>query len=220
MKKKFNKKKDLRYLALVRHGESEWNALGKWTGWEDSTLTEKGKEEARAVAKALTAHDFHVAFTSDLSRAHQTLELIKEEMKLQHIPTSKHPALKERHYGVYTGKVKWEIQVEVGEEQFKHIRRGWDAAIPEGETLKDVFNRVVPHYTEHIHPHLAKGNNVLLVAHGNTLRSLIKHLEEIPDDAIADVEVATGEVIIYGFDHTGKLVHKEKLVTNEKKGKQ
>ena len=203
--------KHTRHLVLVRHGESVWNVEGKWTGWTDVGLTEKGKEEARQVAAAISHIEFHIAFTSDLTRAHETLEIIKATLGRRALPVRREEALKERHYGIYTGKVKWEIQKEIGEEAFKNLRRGWDVPIPEGETLKDVHERVVPHFLKHVQPHLKRGKNVLLVAHGNTIRTLIKHLENIPNEDISEVEVGTGEVIIYTLDHTGKVIGKETI---------
>lgn len=202
-------------LALVRHGQSEWNKKGLWTGWKDIPLTLGGKEEARAAATVLQGISFHVSYTSDLRRASETLEIIKAELKLV-IPTFKHQALKERHYGEYTGKSKWEIQKLVGEEKFKKIRRGWDEPIKEGETLKEVYKRVVPFFRQSVLPQITVGRNVLLVSHGNTIRALIKHLENITDEAISEVEFATGEVLIYELDKKGKVLHTEKRLVKKK----
>lgn len=198
------------HIAFVRHGESEWNALGKWTGWTDVGLTEKGREEAKKAARALKDIPFHIAFTSDLMRAHHTLEIIKNELNLTDIPTFKEHALKERHYGEYTGKNKWDMQKLLGEEQFRKIRRGWDSPIPQGESLKQVYERVKTHYLTHILPHLQMGKNVLFVAHGNTIRAMIKHIEEVSDEEIETIELETGEVHVYKFDKQGKIIEKEK----------
>lgn len=197
-------------LVLVRHGESEWNKKGLWTGWQDIPLTKKGKKEARKAGLALLDIQFHISFSSDLTRAFETLTIIKETLQIVDIPTIKHHTLKERHYGEFTGKSKREIQKKVGAEKFKRIRRGWNEPITGGETLKDVFSRVVPYFQESILPHITTGKNILLVAHGNTIRALIKHIEGISDDGIMEVELATGEVILYDIDTTGKMVHKEK----------
>ena len=167
------------------------------------------KEEAKKAAKLLSGIDFHLAFTSDLKRAYETFEIIKKELHLN-IPIVKESSLKERHYGIYTGKNKWDIQKKVGKKNFKRLRRGWDEQIPEGETLKDVSGRVVPYYLSNIHPHIANGKNVLIVAHGNSNRVLIKHLEGIVDERVSEIEMETGEVIIYQLDSRGSVVKKEK----------
>lgn len=197
-------------LVLVRHGESEWNSKGLWTGWQDVPLSKKGKKEARKAGLALLDIRFHISFSSDLTRALETLTIIKETLQIADIPTIKHHALKERHYGEFTGKSKREIQKKVGAEKFKRIRRGWNEPITGGETLKDVFSRVVPYFQELILPHLRGGKNVLLVAHGNTIRALVKHIEGVSDEDITEVEFRTGEVLIYEMDKTGKMMHTER----------
>lgn len=168
-------RKKVRHLVLVRHGESQWNAKGLWTGWQDVSLTEKGKEQARQAATSLRDIPFHIAFTSDLSRSIETLNIIKRELGLDTLTTIKEPGFKERHYGKYTGKDKWQVKKEVGDEKFKRIRRGWDEAIPGGESLKDVYLRVVPHINKHIYPRIKKGENLLLSIHSNSIRAIVKH---------------------------------------------
>ena len=207
-------------LALIRHGESQWNAKGLWTGWHDIGLTEKGREEARLAAKAISDITFHHGFTSDLKRAWETLEIIKQKLGLTKLPTRRHKEFKERHYGQYAGKNKWEIKEIVGDEKFLGIRRGWDVSIPEGETLKDVHKRVVKGYNKHILPHVKKGKNIIFAAHGNSIRALIKHLENVPDEDIASVEIATGEVYLYTLTLNGDVEKKEKRALNTDKGKQ
>ena len=202
-------------IALVRHGQSEWNQKGFWTGWQDSPLSKKGEEEAKKAATILKDISFHLTFSSDLKRAYDTLEIIKKELKIQITPTISHQALKERHYGEYTGKNKWEIQKKVGEKRFKEIRRGWNYPIKDGETLKDVYDRVVPYFLKTILPHLTAGKDILIVAHGNSIMALIKHLERISDVDISEIELKTGEVIIYDIDLKGKIVKKERR-NNEK----
>ena len=196
------------YLVLVRHGQSVYNEKGLWTGWTDVDLSEKGHIEAKEAGEVLKDISFAVAFTSDLKRAHQTLDEIKKVLG-QDIPTTADKALNERDYGDFTGKNKWDIEKEVGKDRFLEIRRGWDTPIPNGETLKDVYSRVVPYYQQEILPHLEKGENVLISAHGNSLRALMKYLDNVSDDGIADVEIATGEVIVYTIDADGKIVSKE-----------
>ncbi len=208
------------HLALVRHGESEWNKLGLWTGWHDIPLSKKGKEEAKSAAQVLIDIKFDILITSDLKRAYETLEIIKTRLNLGHLPILKHEAYKERHYGIYTGKSKWEIRSQVGESKFRKIRRGWDEPIPEGETLKDVFNRTIPHFRKNILPRISEGKNVLIVAHGNTHRAIIKHLEGLSHAEIEEIEMATGEVIVYKINPMGRIVKKEKRLINKMKGKQ
>lgn len=195
------------YLVLVRHGESKWNKQGLWTGWTDIELDEKGKEVGRKDGELLKNINFNMSFTSKLKRAQQTLEEIKKV--IGDIPTEENFALNERNYGIFTGKNKWEIEKEVGEEEFLKIRRGWDVPIKDGETLKDVYERVVPYYEQDILPKIKKGENVLISAHGNSLRALVKFLENISDEQISSIELEVGEVYIYQMDENGKIISKE-----------
>jgi 2,3-bisphosphoglycerate-dependent phosphoglycerate mutase len=192
------------HLFLIRHGKSEWNALGLWTGWTDVSLTEDGLKEARQAGTSLQSFTIDEAYVSNLVRTHQTLAAVQEGYEKE-IPFTKHAALNERHYGIYTGKNKWQIKEQVGEEAFENIRRGWDVGIPEGETLKVVHDRVVPYYTEVIVPKLRAGKNILIVSHGNTLRALVKHIESIPESEVPGLEVATGEIIAYEMTPEGIL---------------
>lgn len=210
--------KKVSYLALVRHGESLWNALGQWTGWTDIELTYAGREEAKRAAIVLRDISFHVAHTSDLSRAQETLEIILRQLKLE-IPIKKHHAIKERNYGSLTGKNKWKIKEEYGEEQFMLWRRSWDHPVPAGESLKDVHARVVPYYKKYILPDLKKGKHILVAAHGNSIRALVKHLENISHKDIPHLEIGTGEVYIYHLE-AGKIIKKEIRAANPKRGKQ
>lgn len=195
-------------LILVRHGESEWNERGLWTGLTDIGLTEKGKEQARIAGEKLKGLSIDLAFTSALSRVKQTLDEIKGVLGID-VPTIENAALNERDYGVYTGKNKWEIQKEVGEEQFQAIRRGWDVQIQNGESLKNVYERVVPYYQSEILPKLKEGKNVLIVAHGNSLRALTKYLENISDEDISKLEIAVGEVDLFEIDNNGNVSSKK-----------
>lgn len=194
-------------LILVRHGKSEWNTLGKWTGLIDIGLADEGKEEARKAAEILRTQPIARVYTSTLKRAKETFEEIKNVLGLPHEPIAHH-ALDERDYGIYTGKNKWEIKNEIGEEAFFKLRRGWDVPIPQGESLKDVHARVLPYYRESILSDLSAGHNVLVVAHGNSIRALIKHLEDITDEEIPNIEFGTGSILIYDFDETGNVVNK------------
>ena len=125
------------------------------------------------------------------------------------VPTVAAAALNERDYGIYTGKNKWDIKKEVGDEQFKNIRRGWDFGIEKGESLKDVYARVVPYYQTEILPKLESGKNVIVAAHGNSLRALVKYLENISDKDVENLEIATGQVYAYKIDDRGKIISKE-----------
>jgi 2,3-bisphosphoglycerate-dependent phosphoglycerate mutase len=200
------------YLVLVRHGQSEWNALGKWTGWQDIPLTEQGKAEAREAAKVIEGVELHKAYTSKLVRAQQTLEEIKTHLQKAELETVAHEALNERHYGDYTGLNKWDAEREMGPEVFHGIRRGWDYPIPNGETLKEVHSRAIPYFEEHILKDLQCGKNVIIAAHGNSLRALVKHLESIADDDISKLEIGTGEVYIYTVDESGEVT--DKIILN------
>lgn len=201
------------YLVLIRHGQSEWNALGKWTGWQDVPLTEQGRSEARGAAKALksTGVDLHKAYTSKLIRAQQTLDEIKKHLKKTKLETVADAALNERHYGDYTGMNKWDAQKSMGDEAFLKVRRAWDHPLPNGETLKDVHARVVPYYETTILEDLKNGKNVIIAAHGNSLRALVKHLESIPDDKVHTLEIGTGEVYMYRIDNDGIIADKKVL---------
>jgi 2,3-bisphosphoglycerate-dependent phosphoglycerate mutase len=164
------------YLVLVRHGQSEWNLLNQWAGHTDVELTDQGKEEARKAAQLLKGIELHRAHTSDLKRAQQTLNIILEETSHTHVPIKKDPAIKERDYGDLTGMNKDEAKDKFGEEQFKLYRRSWDVAPPNGESLKDTAARTIPYFENHILKDLKEGHNVIVAAHGNSLRSIVKHL--------------------------------------------
>src|SRR3989344_1645460 len=161
-------------LILIRHGESEWNAKGLWTGLTDISLSEKGRKEAALAGKSLKDIKIDLAFISVLKRAKETLDEIKKTLNINSLPTIENKALNEKDYGDFTGKNKWEIKKEFGDEMFRQIRRGWAYQIPNGESLRDVYNRTVPYYQKEILPKLMEGKNVLIVAHGNSLRALIK----------------------------------------------
>ncbi|RYF28480.1 MAG: 2,3-bisphosphoglycerate-dependent phosphoglycerate mutase [Chloroflexi bacterium] len=196
-------------LAISRHTESEWNLLGKWTGLTDVNLTEKGKREAGQIGELLKDLQFDAVYTSEQKRTHQTLEGILSGSGHSEVSHHKSSAINERDYGDLTGKNKWEVKEEVGDEAFHGIRRGWNHPVPGGETLQDVHGRVVPFFDAEILPRLQRGENILMVAHGNSIRALIKHLEDIHEDEIADVEMAFGHVLLYRIDQAGKTTSKE-----------
>lgn len=196
-------------LILIRHEESEWNAKGIWTGITDVNLDEEGIINSRKMGKALREMDFQIAFTSKLKRAKETLDEILKVLGKNEIPIISDTALNERDYGDLTGKNKWEVEKEYGEEQFEKWRRGWDEDVPRGETLKDVYLRVVPFYEEQILPKLKEGKDILVVAHGNSLRALIKYLDNISDEGVAHLEVHPDEIFIYEVNGDGKITNKE-----------
>lgn len=197
-------------LILARHGESEFNAKGIWTGHLDPELSPKGEGHAKAIGKVLKQHDVHHAYTSDLKRSQKTWDIAHHEATdgKKHIPTKSHTNLRERDYGSFNGKNKWQVKEEVGDEEFARIRRSWDYAVPEGESLKAVYDRAIPFYLDEIKPLLDQGENVIAVTHGNTNRALMKHLEDISDDKVAELEMPHEVVVIYHFED-GKLVEKE-----------
>ena len=205
------------YLILARHAKSEWNDLGRWTGWTDVALSPEGEKEAARTAEQLRDIEIHETHASPLMRTKRTLQIIKEKLGISHLKDFIHDALKERNYGTLTGKNKWEIKKEIGEEAFNKIRRGWNEPIPEGETLQDVYNRVVPYYERTIFGSLKSGKNVLVVAHGNSLRALAKYLENISDDEIAKLEIGVAELHIYHVDEAGTITAKEIRAENKNK---
>lgn len=197
------------HLALVRHGESEWNALDLWTGWTDISLSEKGRREAREAGELLGGIKWDMAFESGLVRSHETLDEIKGVLRLSNLPTISNHALDERDYGNFTGMNKAEVEEKYGYEMFDKWHRGWDYPLPHGETLKDVYARVIPYYEQTILPQLEGGKNVIVSAHGNSLRALVKYLDDIPDDQVRFLEIALGEVYLYEISVDGKVVGRE-----------
>ncbi len=196
------------YLVLVRHGQSEWNAKGIWTGLTDISLTEKGREEARKAAEAVKEINFQIAFLSNLKRARETLDEMEKVLGVK-LPSVVDPAITERDYGDYTGKNKWEVKKQLGDEEFLKLRRSWDYPVPNGESLKNVYERVVPYYQTRILSELKNGKNVLVSAHGNSLRALVKYLDNIADQDIAQLEIPTGQVLVYSINPEGQILSKE-----------
>jgi len=211
-------------LVLIRHGQSAWNLENRFTGWWDVDVTERGAAEARAAGELMAAKglDFDLTFTSLQLRAIKTLNLALEAMGRLWLPTEKHWRLNERHYGGLTGLDKAETVAKHGEDQVKVWRRSFDVpppadepggefdlagdrryagiAIPRAESLKDTIERVLPYWNERIAPALKDGQRVLISAHGNSLRALVKHLSGIPDDEITGLEIPTGQPIVYELD--------------------
>lgn len=187
-------------LTIVRHGQSEWNLQNRFTGWEDVELTEKGREEAVKAGKLLSDHRFDEAYTSNLQRAQKTLGLILENCGQAGIPIIRHEALNERHYGDLQGLDKSETAAKYGDEQVHIWRRSFDIAPPNGESLKDTAARVLPYYEKEIEPKLKAGRNIIIAAHGNSLRALIMHIEKLTPEQILKREIGTARPIVYSFD--------------------
>jgi 2,3-bisphosphoglycerate-dependent phosphoglycerate mutase len=201
-------------LVLVRHGESEWNKLNLFTGWKNPDLTEKGVAEARAAGRLLKArgYEFDVAFTSDLLRAQHTLDLMLEELGQTGLPTHQSQKLNERDYGDLSGLNKDEARAKWGEDQVHIWRRSYDVAPPGGESLEDTAARVLPYYEAQIWPEVKAGRNVLVAAHGNSLRALIMKLEGLSGEEIVKRELTTGVPIVYRLAADGTVLERKDLV--------
>jgi 2,3-bisphosphoglycerate-dependent phosphoglycerate mutase len=197
------------YLALVRHGTSEYNEKGLWTGWDDPELNDKGKEDAKEAGKHLEDIHFEECYISDLLRHKQTLDIILQTINQQDIPITVSNALKERDYGDYTAKNKWDVKKKLGDAEFLKLRRGWDYPLPNGESLKQVYDREIPYYESTILPQLKAGKNIIIAGSGNNLRALVKYLEDVPDDQIDKVQIAPGEIYLYEINAVGEITHKE-----------
>ena len=193
-------------LVIVRHGQSEWNLKNLFTGWVDVELTDKGREEAAAAGKKLSDIRFDIAFTSALKRAQNTLQLILENSNQTNVPVTKDERLNERHYGDLQGANKKETAEKYGEEQVHIWRRSYDVAPPNGESLKDTRDRVLPYFESDIKPQLEAGKNVIVAAHGNSLRALIMHLENLTPEEILQVEIPTGAPKLYELNSDLSIV--------------
>ncbi len=230
-------------VVLLRHGESTWNKENRFTGWTDVGLSEKGVQEAKEAANMLKegAFTFDIAYTSVLRRGIQTLWLVLDEMDLMWIPVHRSWRLNERHYGALQGKFKAKMAAEVGEEQVLIWRRSYDvppptlktsdprypgnedkyktltaAELPLSECLKDTVARVLPYWNEIIVPSIKSGQKVLISAHGNSLRALVKYLDNVPDDEIIKLNIPTGIPLIYELDEDLKPISHHYLGDAEK----
>ena len=226
-------------LVLIRHGESEWNKLNLFTGWTDVELSERGVEEAKFAGETLKnkGYDFDVCYTSYLKRAIHTLNGVLKEMDREWLPVYKTWKLNERHYGALQGLNKSETAQKYGEEQVKVWRRSYDvqppaltkeddrnpqnqapyrcedkSLLPLTESLKDCVARVVPFFEEVIKKDMKDGKRVLIAAHGNSLRSLVKYLDNMSDEEIVGVNIPTGVPLVYEFDDNFKVLNKYYLI--------
>src|SRR3954454_18464080 len=188
-----------RLLVLVRHGQSEWNLKNLFTGWRDVDLTEQGIKEAKTAGQKLKAQDlkFDIAFTSALKRAQRTLDLMLDELGQTKVPVIRNQALNERDYGDLVGLNKDDARKKWGDEQVHIWRRSYDVAPPGGESLRDTAARVLPYYIQEILPRVLRGEHVLVVAHGNSLRALVMVLDRLGPDGIIHRELQTGIPIVY-----------------------
>lgn len=225
-------------LVFIRHGQSEWNLENLFTGWVDVNLSEQGEREAKEAGHKLkeAGIEFDQAYTSVLTRAIKTLHFALEESGQLWIPETKSWRLNERHYGALQGKNKADAAEKYGDEQVHIWRRSYDVLpplldandegsaandrryaeldphiIPGGENLKVTLERVIPFWEDNIAPDLLDGKNVIVAAHGNSLRALTKYIENISDEDIMDVEMATGQPVVYELDDNLNIVSKEKL---------
>lgn len=229
-------------LVIIRHGESEWNKLNLFTGWSDVDLSPEGKKEAILAGKALKEEeiDFDVCYTSYLKRAIHTLNLVLEEMNRDWLPVIKSYKLNERHYGALQGLNKAETAKKYGEKQVKIWRRSFSVRppvldetsnqnpkkqvqysginrheLPLCESLEDTINRVVPYFNNVIKKDMLSGKRVLIVAHGNSIRSLVKYFENLSEEEILEVNIPTGIPLVYEFDDDFRVIEKHYLGDEE-----
>ena len=203
-----------RNLILVRHGQSEWNEKNLFTGWENPGLTNKGKLEAENAGRLIKnlGINFDFLYTSALTRAQLTGSIILSELEQESIPVFKDKALNERFYGDLQGLNKDECRQKWGEEKVQIWRRSYDKGPPGGETLKETGERVIPYFLEKIEPNLSNGANIIIAAHGNSLRSLIKHLDNVSDENIVKLEIPTGAPIHYIFSEDGTIFFRNNMI--------
>ena len=194
-------------LILVRHGQSEWNQKNLFTGWKDPDLTKKGIEEANKAGILLSSLNFKfdLMFTSDLKRAQNTGKIILNHMQQEDLRTIKNKALNERDYGDLSGLNKDEARQKWGDDQVYRWRRSFDEPPPGGESLKDTAERVLPFYNQNILPHILNQKNILIAAHGNSLRALLMNLRSLSPSEILKVEIATGEPIAFAVKGQGQI---------------
>ncbi len=222
-------------LVLIRHGQSQWNLENRFTGWVDVPLSKKGIDEAIAAGKKLKGMRFDAGYVSHMLRAVQTLHYVllelhdprtpiiyHEEPRIHNwehhsgslateLPIYQSVELAERYYGDLQGLNKDETRKKYGEEQVHIWRRSYDVRPPGGESLKDTCERTIPYYQAYIEPEIRKGKTLLIVAHGNSLRSIMKYLEQIPDETIPSVEIPTGIPLLYNFEQNGEYIGKRTL---------
>jgi len=208
-------------LVLVRHGQSQWNLENRFTGWVDVPLTDQGREEARRAGERLKDVHFKKVFTSHLQRAHETFKIILEVSGQSHLPVEKSEALNERHYGALQGLNKKETAQKYGEKQVHIWRRSYDVPPPAdrtelnpqgiSESLKDTAARTLPYFKDVILPEVKAGYNILVAAHGNSLRSIVMDLDHLTKEQVLELNIATGVPLVYDIDASGKILEKVSL---------
>ena len=193
-------------LILVRHGQSVYNEQNRFTGWKDVDLTQKGIDEAKSSASLLAQESINIAFTSDLKRAQKTLDLILSELGLD-ISVTKNQALNERDYGSLVSQNKFEAAKKYGKDMVQKWRRSYDIPPPDGESLKMTLERTVPYFQENIIPILSKGDNIIISAHGNSIRSIVMYLLSISEEDILKTEIGWCEPWVFEFDAYGSVIN-------------
>ncbi len=205
------------FLILVRHGESQWNLENRFTGWVDVPLTPRGEGEARTAGEHLRDLPIDKVYTSVLQRAIRTSEIALDAADKHDLPTERDQALNERHYGDLQGLNKAETAAQYGDEQVKIWRRSYDVPPPgeKGESLKDTAARTLPYFQQHILPDIKAGLNVLVVAHGNSLRSIVMDLDQLTREQVLELNIPTGIPLVYKFDDAGNITEKKYLFTRD-----
>ncbi len=208
-------------VILIRHGESQWNLENRFTGWVDVPLSPKGIEEAKAAGTKLAAYRYDKAFTSKLKRANDTLTYILQANGQTDIPIEYDIALNERHYGALQGLNKAETAKKYGDEQVKIWRRSFDIPPPKektelnpegiSESLKDTAARTLPYWEKNIFPEIKNGKNIIVAAHGNSLRSIVMHLDNLTKEQVLELNIPTGAPLLYVFGANGTIVEKKYL---------
>lgn len=195
-------------FIVTRHHESDWNHKGLWTGMRDRHLTDYGFKKSEEMGILIKEFVIDQAYASMQVRSIETLSSMLEAMGQYHVPTEHSLALNERDYGDYTAKNKWEVEKILGVDGWNSIRREWNCPVPNGETLKMVYERTVPFFLNTILPKLRSGKNVLMVSHGNAIRAMMKYIENVSDDDVKHIEMLFGQVVIYDLDNEGHVISK------------
>jgi len=196
-------------LVLVRHGQSQWNLENRFTGWIDVPITAQGEKEAHNAADQLKGIKFDLAFTSELKRAQQTLDIILNDLGQTGLPVERDRAINERHYGDLQGLNKTETRTRFGDAQVHIWRRSYDVRPPGGESLKDTAERALPYFAENIRPKASEGKNILVSAHGNSLRAIVMELDGLSKEEVLLLNIATGAPIIYEINTDGSVASKK-----------
>jgi 2,3-bisphosphoglycerate-dependent phosphoglycerate mutase len=198
-------------LILLRHGESQWNLENRFTGWVDVQLSPKGEQEAKRAGELLKDYEIDELFTSVLTRAKETARIALETRGKGDVPTKRDQALNERHYGDLQGLNKAETAAQYGDEQVHIWRRSYDVPPPNGESLKDTAARTIPYFEANILPEVKAGKNVLVTAHGNSLRSIVMFLDNMTKEQVLELNIPTAVPLVYDFDDNGNILGKKYL---------